>query len=106
MVCHGERIAQFLRRELRWSSGVKNVRPTGYRWLVLTQGLPWALLAAACAARAGWEGMAAAHLIAYLALRLGLAWTTGAWGLGDAGAWKKLWLVPLRDAINFIAWVG
>jgi len=41
-----------------------------------------------------------------LVLRLGLAWTTGSWGLGDAGAWKKLWLVPVRDAINFAAWVG
>src|SRR5205814_9263501 len=46
------------------------------------------------------------HLLAYLVLRLGLAWTTATWGLGDTGAWKKLWLVPLRDAISFIAWVG
>jgi ceramide glucosyltransferase len=106
MVFPQETIVPFFRHELRWSIGLKNVRPTGYRWLVLTHGLPWALLAAACAARAGWEGIAAAYLIAYLALRLGLAWTTGAWGLGDAGAWRKLWLVPLRDAINFIAWVG
>ena len=106
MVFPQETIVQFFRHELRWSIGLKNVRPTGYRWLVLTHGLPWALLAAACAARAGWEGIAAAYLIAYLSLRLGLAWTTGAWGLGDAGAWRKLWLVPLRDAINFIAWVG
>jgi len=106
MVFPQETIAQYFRHELRWSIGLKNVRPTGYRWLMLTHGLPWALLAAACAARAGWEGIAAAHLIAYLVLRLGLAWTTGTWGLGDAGAWKKLWLVPLRDAINFAAWVG
>ncbi len=106
MVFPQETIAQYFRHELRWSIGLKNVRPTGYRWLMLTHGLPWALLAAACAARAGWEGIAAAHLMAYLVLRLGLAWTTGTWGLGDAGAWKKLWLVPLRDAINFAAWVG
>jgi len=106
MVFPQETIGQFFRHELRWSIGLKNVRPTGYRWLVLTHGLPWALVAAAFAARAGWGGIAAAHLIAYLVLRLGLAWTTGAWGLGDAGAGKKLWLVPLRDAINFAAWVG
>lgn len=106
MVFPQETIAQFFRHELRWSIGLKNVRPTGYWWLVLTHGLPWALLAAGCAARAGWEGIAAAHLAAYLVLRLGLAWTTGTWGLGDAGTWKKLWLVPLRDAINFAAWMG
>lgn len=101
-----ETIGQYFRHELRWSIGLKNVRPSAYRWLMLTHGLPWALLAAALAARCGWEGIAAAHLIAYLVLRLGLAWTTGAWGLGDTGAWKKLWLVPLRDAINFVAWVS
>src|SRR5437660_2540395 len=106
MVFPQETIGQFFRHELRWSIGLKNVRPTGYQWLVLTHGLPWALLAAAFAARAGWGGIAAAHLVAYLVLRLGLAWTTATWGLGDSGAWKKLWLVPLRDAINFIAWVG
>ena len=106
MVFPQETIGQYFRHELRWSIGLKNVRPTAYRWLMLTHGLPWALLAAALAARAGWAGIAAAHLIAYLVLRLGLAWTTGSWGLGDTGAWKKLWLVPLRDAISFIAWVS
>ena len=74
--------------------------------MILTHGLPWALLAAALAASAGWQGIAAAHLLAYLVLRIGLAWTTGTWGLGDREAWKTLWLVPLRDAISFIVWVG
>src|SRR6202790_5149601 len=92
MVFPQETIGQYFRHELRWSIGLKNVRPTAYRWLMLTHGLPWALLAAALAARAVWEGIAAAHLIAYLVLRLGLAWTTGTWGLGDNGARKKIWL--------------
>jgi len=90
MVFPQETIGQYFRHELRWSIGLKNVRPTGYRWLILTHGLPWALLAAALAARAGWEGIAAAHLIAYLALRLGLAWMTGTWGLGRYGAWQTV----------------
>jgi ceramide glucosyltransferase len=106
MVFPQQTIGQYFRHEQRWSIGLKNVRPTAYRWLVLTHGLPSALLAAAFAASAGWGGIAAAHLVAYLVLRLGLAWTTGTWGLGDTGVWKKLWLVPLRDAISFIAWVG
>ena len=105
MVFPKETIEQYFRHELRWSIGLKNVRPTAYRWLLLTHGLPWALLAAAVAARAGWGSVAAAHLIAYLSLRLGLAWTTGVWGLGDRGTTKRLWLVPLRDAITFIVWV-
>jgi hypothetical protein len=106
MVFPQETIGQYFRHELRWSIGLKNVRPTAYPWLILTHGLPWALLAAALAATAGWPGIAVGHILAYLGLRLGLAWTAGTWGLGDNGAWKKLWLVPLRDAINFIAWMG
>ena len=106
MVFPQETIGQYFRHELRWSIGLKNVRPTAYPWMILTHGLPWALLAAALAASAGWQGIAAAHLLAYLVLRIGLAWTTGTWGLGDREAWKTLWLVPLRDAISFIVWVG
>ena len=106
MVFPQETIGQYFRHELRWSVGLKNVRPTAYWWLILTHGLPWALLAAVLATKAGWPGIAAGYILAYLGLRLGLAWTTGTWGLGDSGAWKKLWLVPLRDALSFMAWVG
>jgi ceramide glucosyltransferase len=106
MVFPKETIEQYFRHELRWSIGLKNVRPTAYSWLLLTHGLPWALLATAVAAGAGWWGIATAHVVAYLSLRLGLAWTTGVWGFGDRGTTKRLWLVPLRDAITFIVWVS
>src|SRR3989441_4959174 len=106
MVFPRETIRQLVGHELRWSIGLKNVRPTGYRGLILTHGLPWAMLAAGVAAGAGWTGVAAAYLLAYAVLRLGLAWITGVWGLGDDGVSKKLWLVPLRDAISFFVWVG
>jgi ceramide glucosyltransferase len=106
MVFPKETIGEYFRHELRWSIGLKNVRPTAYRWLILTHGLPLAMLAAGLAAAAGWAGIAAAHLLAYFGLRLGLAWTTGTWGLGDTEVWKKLWLVPLRDAASFVVWVG
>jgi ceramide glucosyltransferase len=106
MVFPKETVGQYFQHELRWSIGLKNVRPTAYWWLLLTHGLPWALLAAAVAASARWWGIAAAHIVAYLSLRLGLAWTTGVWGLGDRGTTKRLWLVPLRDAITFIVWVS
>jgi ceramide glucosyltransferase len=106
MVFPRESIREYLRHELRWSIGLKNVRPLGYAALLLTHGLPWAMIAAGVAAAIGWTGVAAAHLLAYLVLRLGLAWTTAVWGLGDAGARKTLWLIPLRDALNFIAWIS
>lgn len=106
MVYPHESAGQYFRHELRWSIGLKNVRPTGYRGLILTHGLPWTLLAAVVAARAGWTEIAAAYLLAYFLLRFGLAWTTGWWGLRDPGAGKRLWLIPLRDAISFIVWIG
>jgi ceramide glucosyltransferase len=58
MVFPKETTEQYFQHELRWSIGLKNVRPTAYRWLLLTHGLPWALLAAAAAARAGGWGIA------------------------------------------------
>jgi ceramide glucosyltransferase len=106
MVFPQETAGQYFRHELRWSIGLKNVRPAAYRGLILTHGLPWALVAAVVAAGAGWAGVARAHLLAYIVLRLGLAWTTGVWGLSDPEAARKLWLVPLRDAISFVIWVG
>jgi len=106
MVFPRETTGQYLRHELRWSIGLKNVRPAGYRGLLLTHGLPGALLAAVVAAGAGWAAVAVAHLLGYFVLRLGLAWTTGVWGLRDPEAGKRLWLVPLRDAISFIVWIG
>lgn len=35
-----------------------------------------------------------------------MAWTVGVWGVGDAVVRRKLWLVPLRDAIYFAVWLG
>jgi ceramide glucosyltransferase len=105
MVFPRESIGEYLRHEQRWSIGLRNVRPIGYAALLLTHGLPWAIIAAGLAAAVGWTGVAAAHLLAYLVLRLGLAWTTAVWGLGDAEARKTLWLIPLRDAVSFIVWI-
>jgi ceramide glucosyltransferase len=106
MVFPEEKIDAFLRHELRWSIGLKNVRPTAYWGLLLTHGLPLALLAAGIAAASGWTGIAAAHVLAYLILRVAVAWMTGVWGLGDYGIRKKLWLVPVRDAVSFFVWVA
>jgi ceramide glucosyltransferase len=106
MVFPRESMGHFLQHEMRWSIGLKNVRPVGYLALVLTHGLPWAIVAASIAASLGWPGIAALYLVAYFVLRLGLAWTTAVWGLGETSVAKKLWLIPVRDAVNFIVWLG
>jgi len=106
MVLPDENFGQYLKHELRWSIGLRNVRPVGYVGMLLTHGLPWTLLAGAVAAAAGWSSVAVAYTMAYLALRLGAVWTTAVWGLGDSKIGRKLFLVPLRDTISFVIWVG
>src|SRR6266436_7135872 len=102
MVFPKDSVQEYFRHELRWSIGLKSVRPWGYWGLVFTHGLPWAFIGAAI----GSTPVAAFYLLAYLILRVGLAWLTGVWGLGDRRLAKILWLVPVRDAISFVVWVS
>ena len=106
MVFPKETVGEFVDHELRWSIGLRNVRPAGYLGMIFTHGLPWALLAAAVAGAAGWAGIAVAYLAAYVVLRLGVVWTTGVWGLGDTRIARKLVLVPVRDAFSFFTWIA
>ena len=101
MVFPRERWHEFLRHELRWSIGLRNVRKAGYLGLAFTFGLPWAILAAWAAPT---RPLSLAYVFAYLALRLAMAWTSGVWGMGDPVTRRNLWLVPLRDLANFVVW--
>ncbi|MHB8501331.1 MAG: bacteriohopanetetrol glucosamine biosynthesis glycosyltransferase HpnI [Candidatus Acidiferrales bacterium] len=106
MVLPEESFGEFLNHELRWSIGLKNVRPLGYVGMLFTHGLPWTLVAGAVAISAGWSRLAVAYVLAYLVLRFGVVWITAAWGLGDGRVARKLLLVPVHDAISFVVWVG
>lgn len=105
MIFPNETLAEHFRHELRWSIGLRSVRPLGYWGLIFTHGLPWALVGAAAAMSIGSIPAAVSYLVAYLILRVGLTWTTGRWGIGDRQLGKILWLVPVRDAITFVIWV-
>ncbi len=104
MVFPEENLGEFLTHEMRWSIGLRNVRPAGYAGMIFTHGLPWAVAAAVVAGAAGWMGVAVLYLAAYVALRLSVAWAAGSWGLGDPMVAPRLWLVPLRDAISAVVW--
>ncbi len=93
----------FWNHQVRWARTVRLCRPVSYLGLIFTHGLPWAVLAAV-AAPAKW--IAAAYLFAYLILRLVMAWTVGICGVGDDVLRRKLWLVPLRDAVYFAVWLA
>jgi len=101
MVFPRESITAYLRHELRWAIGLRNVRPAGYWGLLFTFGLPWTILAIAFAPT---RGCAMGYTAAYLVLRLGQVLLAGVWGLGDPVTRNYGWLTPLRDAINFAVW--
>jgi ceramide glucosyltransferase len=96
-------LRSFWDHQVRWARTVRLCRPLSYVGLIFTQGLPWALLAA-FVAPAKW--VAGVYLLAYLILRFAMAWTVGIWGVGDEVLRRKIWLVPLRDAVHFIIWLA
>ncbi len=93
----------FWEHQLRWARTVRFCRPLSYLGLLFTQGLPWTVLAV-LAAPAAW--IAGACIAAYVILRFAMAWTVGVWGVGDNILRRNLWLVPVRDAVYFVVWLG
>jgi ceramide glucosyltransferase len=93
----------FWQHQVRWARTVRLCRPLSFAGLIFTHGLPWTLLAAKIAPE---PWIAAAYLLACLVLRLTMAWTVGVWGVGDDVLRRKLWMVPLRDAIHFFVWLA
>jgi ceramide glucosyltransferase len=61
-------------------------------------------MVAAFAAPTAW--IAAGFVAAYLVSRVLMAWVVGVWGVGDDVLRKRLWMVPIRDAIHFVVWVA
>jgi ceramide glucosyltransferase len=106
MVFSKETLSEYFHRELRWSIALKSARPSGYRALLFTHGLPWTLVAAALAVSIGSPLLAASFLLTYVILRVAMTWLTGSWGLGDRRLSKILGLVPVRDAISFAVWLA
>ena len=96
-------LGSFWNHQVRWARTVRLCRPLSYVGLLFTQGLPWALLTA-IVAPAKW--IAGVYLVAYLILRFAMAWTVGIWGVRDEVLRRKIWLVPLRDAIHFVVWLA
>jgi ceramide glucosyltransferase len=101
-VCSTLTAKAFFQHHLRWAVGLRHSRPGGYCGLLFTQGLMWTLAAMAVSPSA-W--VAAGYLGAYLSLRVAMAWTVGVWGLEDELLKKKLWLLPLSDALGFLIWL-
>jgi ceramide glucosyltransferase len=88
-------------KRLRWVVVMRHMRPWGHFGLLLTQGLPWSLVAIAVHPSAA---IALGYLGTYVGLRLAMTWMIGIWGLKHPPLWKKLGLIPLWDALAFVIW--
>jgi ceramide glucosyltransferase len=103
MVFPNETLGDFMRHELRWSIMLKNIRLGGYLSLFMTFGFAWSLLVALVVP--SW-GIAATYALLYLVLRLSVAWLIGVRIIGDSIVRRKLWLVPVRDALNLCVYIA
>ena len=93
----------FWDHQVRWARTVRLCRPVSYLGLLFTQGLPWMVLAIVVVPS---RLIAASYILGYLILRFAMAWTVGIWGVRDEVLSRKIWLVPLRDAIHFVIWLA
>jgi ceramide glucosyltransferase len=91
------------RQQVRWNLSVRYSRPWGHLGLIFTQGLAW--LALAMCLVNSWLA-AAGYAAAYALLQTDMALSVGARGMGDKLVRQKQWMIPLREAFAFLAWVA
>jgi ceramide glucosyltransferase len=99
----GQTLQSFWDHQLRWARTVRCCRPVSYLGLIFTLGLPWSVVATLLARN--WQ-TGGALLLAYFVLRLTQAWLVGVWGVGDQVVRRRIWLVPVYDAIHFFVWLA
>ena len=93
----------FFRHQLRWARTIRDKRRWGYAGLLLTFGIPWALLAVLLA-RGAWEAWLLLFII--LARRVSTAAFLCARVLHDRRIFRDFWLIPLRDCIALLIWIA
>jgi ceramide glucosyltransferase len=103
MAFPAQTLGVYLRHELRWAIGIRNIRPGGHFGMLFTHGLPWAIAAAYFAPT---TALATAYIAAYLVIRFAMGWTVGIWGLRDPVLRPWLWVLPIRDLLSFFVWLA
>jgi ceramide glucosyltransferase len=101
-LCASATARQFFSHQLRWGVFIRHCRPWGYVGQLFTKGLPWSVAAALVAPS---RLIALGCLAIPLAARLGVAWSFGAYGMKDPLLARRWWLIPLRDALEFLVWI-
>lgn len=96
-------LRQFFQHQLRWSRTIRAARRWGYAGLLVTFGLPWALLALVAARGAAW---AWALLAMTLAARLVVGFGAAVVLLNDPQFLGNILFLPLRDLIAPFVWAA
>jgi ceramide glucosyltransferase len=96
-------LREFADHQLRWARSTRDSRRWGYAGILLTFGLPWALLTVVSALGAGW---AWSLLAAAATMRFTMALVIGRAVLHDRHVTRLLGLVPLRDLAAMLTWAG
>ncbi|HEV7968798.1 MAG TPA: bacteriohopanetetrol glucosamine biosynthesis glycosyltransferase HpnI [Candidatus Acidoferrales bacterium] len=103
MAFPSQTLGAYLRHELRWAIGIRNIRSGGHFGMLFTHGLPWAVAAAWVAPS---SAVGAAYVVGYFVLRFAMAWAVGVWGLRDPVLRRRIWLLPVRDLLSFFVWLA
>lgn len=96
------RLRDFFAHQLRWARAVRDSRRWGYAGLVITFGLPWAVLNVIAS---GASLPSLALLCLAVAARVLMALAIGIGILGDTQVLRDLWLLPLRDFCALWIWI-
>jgi ceramide glucosyltransferase len=89
-------------KRTRWMTVMRHMRPWGHFGLIFTWFLPWSLLAFAVHPTGA---IAAAYFGTYLLLRTVATLLVAQWGMKQESVWKKLFLIPVWDALAFAIWL-
>jgi len=93
--------ARMFEHQLRWARTVRDLRKWGYVGVLMTFGLPWAMVAALCAGGAVWS---LAMLAAVAVARFASGWLLCGAILDDRQTLRDLWLIPVRDVVGVAIW--
>ena len=91
----------FFDHQLRWARNLRDARKAGYWGMVVTFGLPWALVNLVAT---GASLSSIALLSTMLLARVALALSVGVGLLQDRRVLRDLWLLPLRDCVALVIW--
>ena len=93
----------FFRHQLRWARTVRHARPASYFGMALSFGQTWALAALLLSHFAPWAwGLLGITVLA----RWGMALAVGVGVLGDRQLAGSFWLMPVRDFLSVLVWLG